>query len=106
MGAYEFRHDPRLGIALPHLGKDWEDFEESEQAAIIAEWEQIRGRIPERIKELERLIQEKLALMNEETDFAACCRLNGEIADLASRINDLNIWFRINQELQPGKMHR
>lgn len=105
MRTYEFRHDPRLGIELPHLDKDWDDYGEAEQAEILAEWEQIRGKIPERVKELERQIQEKLALMNEETDFAACCRLNAEIAELASRINDLLIWFRINQEVGPAKPH-
>jgi len=99
MGACEFRFDPRLGIHLPHLEGDWDDLGAERQAAVIAEWEQIRGRIPERIKELERRIEEKQERMNDEDDFAACCRLNWEIAELASAINDLNIWFRIRPEI-------
>lgn len=59
------------------------------------------GTIPDRIKVLEDIIRVKQQLLFEEDDFAESCLINGDIADLASRINDLNIWFRTRQDLEP-----
>ena len=54
--------------------------------------------IPDRIKVLENSINIKQAQLSNESDFERSCQLNGEIADLASIINDLWLWFRTNQE--------
>ncbi|OQP01541.1 hypothetical protein B1689_04345, partial [Geobacillus sp. 44C] len=35
--------------------------------------------------------------LSDENDFERSCRLNSEIAELASIINDLWIWYRMNQ---------
>lgn len=89
-----FRYDERLGIPLPRLAKEWEDYSQDEQFAVLREWEEIRGRIPDRILAFERRITELQDRLGREDSFEESCRLNGAISELASRINDLNIWFR------------
>lgn len=49
--------------------------------------------------EFERIINHKQNELYEEDDFEESCRINAEIAEYASRINDLHIWYRTNQEL-------
>lgn len=101
-----FRYDPRLDLLLPDLPKPWHAYTEREQADILLRWEAIRGTIPGRIRQLEKQIADKLAALHEETDFAASCRLNAEMSDLAGRINELNNWFRTEQDATAGKPHR
>ena len=100
-----FAYDERLGIRLPVLEKAWEEYSEKEQHAILLEWENIRGMIPDRIAELEQTINQKQAELSDESDFARSCRLNSEIAELASVINDLWIWYRLNQTVS-AKLHQ
>lgn len=100
-----FRLDPRLGIPVPDLARPWDEYSERERSEIAAVWESIRGSIPDRIKGLEAEIAERQQRLEVEPDFAACCRLNAEIAELASRINDLNIWFRTEQDAVETKRH-
>jgi hypothetical protein len=97
--SYRFEMDPRLGIELPTLDQEWSDIHEDLQAEILEYWERIRGRIPDRIKQLEKIITVKQTELNRETEFAVCCRLNTEIAELASIITDLHLWYRSNQEV-------
>ena len=68
------------------------------QHAILLKWEQVRGKIPDRIKELEHYINTKQHYLNNE-DFEVSCKLNSEIADLASIINDLWLWYRLTQNV-------
>lgn len=96
---YEFRYDQRLGIEVPVLHQDWESLTESERTDLLHKWEGIRGRIPERIFELERSIIAKQNWLETEEHFPTSCRLNSEIAELASCITDLHLWFRSGQEL-------
>ncbi|AGT33099.1 hypothetical protein M493_14300 [Geobacillus genomosp. 3] len=91
-----FIDDKRLGIRLPHLDKPWDDYSADEQEAILLEWEAIRGLIPDRIAALERKIDEKQDELGRETDFERSCQLNAEVAELASIINDLWIWYRVS----------
>lgn len=100
-----FTYDKRLGIRLPALERNWEEYSEKEQYDILLEWEKIRGAIPDRIAELEQTINRKQAELSDESDFARSCRLNSEIAELASIINDLWIWYRLNQTVSV-KMHQ
>ncbi|MDQ1909802.1 hypothetical protein RAC89_04690 [Paenibacillus sp. GD4] len=104
--SYTFDLDRRLGIPLPHLLKDWEDYSEYEQADILLQWERIRGTIPEQIKKLERIIILKQDQLNGEDHFPTSCRLNSEIAELASTINELHLWFRVNQDISSGRTHQ
>jgi hypothetical protein len=91
-----FIFDDRLGIHLPNLERDWEEYSTEEQEQILFQWEKIRGKIPDRIAELEKEINKKQAELGEEFDFNRSCLLNSEIADLASIINDLWIWYRMH----------
>jgi len=103
--SYTFTLDQRLGIYIPELIKDWDDYTLVEQEQILAEWEAYRSDIPNRIKEIEKIIVSKLEELNQEDNFIRSCALNSDIAELASAINDLNIWFRIQQETE-GRIHR
>ncbi|RKN85001.1 hypothetical protein [Paenibacillus ginsengarvi] len=96
---YEFVFDERLGIELPRLHEDWAALTEAERAALLHDWEQIRGRIPDRIMQLERTIIQKQNQLNTEDDFPRSCRLNTEIAEIASCITDLHLWFRADQDV-------
>lgn len=96
---FEFVYDERLGIALPLLHVDWDSLTAPERAHLLLEWEHIRGRIPNRIQSLERIITEKQDRLHVEDDFAVSCALNSEIAELASCVTDLHLWFRAGQDL-------
>ncbi|KMJ55242.1 hypothetical protein AB685_28280 [Bacillus sp. LL01] len=95
----EFIYDSRLQISLPRFHTVWDELDQDRQAQILRSWEEIRGNIPERVKELEVVINEKQAALTEELNFERSCHLNSEIAELASIINDLWIWFRLNPSL-------
>lgn len=94
-----FHLNERLGIQLPLLDRPWHEFNLHEQTEILSYWEQIRGTIPERIIVFERIINVKQQQLFEEESFEYCCLLNDEIAEYASRINDLHIWYRVNQTI-------
>lgn len=94
-----FIYDKRLGIRLPRLEHEWEMYSKEMQAHILSEWERIRGTIPDRIKELESLIIKKQQQLEQEDNFTVSCKLNEEISELASIINDLSIWYRTQPAL-------
>ncbi|MGG1677697.1 hypothetical protein ACIFOT_18320 [Neobacillus sp. NRS-1170] len=100
-----FSFDERLGIFLPDLTIDWDEYSKETQQGILFNWEQIRGSIPDRIADLENEINHKQAQLSDESDFKRSCQLNTEIADLASIINDLWLWFRANQSLSAKSHH-
>ncbi|PEZ83626.1 hypothetical protein [Bacillus sp. AFS017274] len=99
-----FIHDERLGIPIPDLNLEWDEYTKGEQQQILVHWENIRGSIPDRIKELESTINRKQFLLSDESNFTKSCQLNSEIAELASIINDLWLWYRANQGVTE-KMH-
>jgi hypothetical protein len=94
-----FIYDPRLGIKVPSLEKPWDEIDAYTQSKILAKWEKVRGDIPDRIKELERQINHLQGQLYRENDFNRSCELNSEIAELASIINDLWIWYRTGDEV-------
>lgn len=100
MSGYLFVWNERLRIHLPELELDWEHYSREDQSVMIERWELIRGTIPDLIMELERSIIGKQAELNTEDNFERSCLLNYEIAEYGSRINDLQIWYRMNQELE------
>ncbi|WP_369414720.1 hypothetical protein [Collibacillus ludicampi] len=71
---------------------------------MILTWEAIRGHIPDRIKELESLIDEKQEEVFREEDWERICSLFAEINDYAGRINDLNIWSRVQQDFDTADL--
>ncbi|MFK9091184.1 hypothetical protein [Bacillus salipaludis] len=99
-----FSFDQRLGISLPDLTVDWDEYCKETQQEILLNWEQIRGSIPDRIAELEQEINHKQDQLSNENDFPRSCQLNTDIADLASIINDLWLWYRANQTVS-SKVH-
>lgn len=93
---YSFVFQERLGIELLFLEKNWEDYDSRIQFEILEKWEIIRGKIPDRIKEIEQQINQKQQALGEEEDFHRSCQINSQISELASAINDLQIWFRVD----------
>ena len=102
---YNFVLDERLGIRLPRLNLEWEEYTADERNDILLIWEEIRAKIPDRVIALEAIINRKQTQLSREENFNMCCCLNLEIAELASIINDLNIWFRVQQDFEPDKIH-
>lgn len=100
-----FSPNNRLGIHLPAEDLEWDLLSEEMRASILLHWESVRGAIPDRIAHLEKLINKKQAHLSDESDFKLSCQLNNEIAELASIINDLWLWFRTNQVISE-KMHQ
>jgi hypothetical protein len=100
-----FTFDKRLGIPIPDVTIDWDQHSKETQQYILFYWEQTRGSIPDRIAELEQEINHKQAQLSDESDFPRSCKLNSEIAELASVINDLWLWYRANQTLST-KQHQ
>ncbi|MCM3759649.1 hypothetical protein M3212_02480 [Alkalihalobacillus oceani] len=94
-----FRYDSRLGIPLPVLSCRWEEIDPFVQERTLLEWEEIRGTIPDKVKELEQQIEAVHAELSEEEDFERSCALNLKMAELASVINDLWIYFRTTPTL-------
>lgn len=94
-----FSFDERLGICIPDLAMEWEDYNHRTQSEILLYWEQIRGSIPDRIAELEQIINQKQDQLSNEGNFKLSCELNSEIAELASIINDLWLWYRADQDI-------
>ena len=94
-----FSHNERLGISIPSFDREWEQYPKNIQQSILYEWEKIRGRIPDRIAELEEVINIKQAQLSDEGNFLKSCELNSEISELASIINDLWLWYRTNQNI-------
>ena len=99
-----FSHNERLGISVPAFNKEWDDYPQITQQMILFQWEKIRGRIPDRIADLEDMINLKQAQLNDEGNFIRSCELNSEISELASIINDLWLWYRTHQNITE-KMH-
>ncbi|MFT4414993.1 hypothetical protein ACLM5H_14120 [Fredinandcohnia humi] len=97
--------DERLGILLPQLNKEWEEYSEETQQQILLQWEIIRGHIPDRIAEIEDIINNKQEQLGNELNFQRSCELNSEISECASIINDLWLWYRLNQDIS-SKLHQ
>lgn len=98
-----FNFDDRLGISIPQLPSNWEQISTDEEEAYLLQWEQIRGDIPDRIKQLEETIYVLQNRLYEEEDFEKSCEINTEIAELASVINDLWILYRTGGDISTKK---
>lgn len=94
-----FVYDSRLGIEIPTLKKPWDKMSVEKQSETLAKWERVRGNIPDRIKFLEGSINYLQNELYEESNFQLSCQINSDIAELASIINDLWIWYRIDEEI-------
>nr|WP_221301854.1 hypothetical protein [Texcoconibacillus texcoconensis] len=79
---------------MPYLDQPWETLSVKNQTEILTQWELIRGTIPEKIADIEMSIEDKQMELNQEEEFERSCALNDEVAEYASVINDLWIWYR------------
>ncbi|MFC4778614.1 hypothetical protein ACFO9Q_17610 [Paenibacillus sp. GCM10023252] len=104
MASYHFAWNERLRISIPVLDSEWDRYSMADRQNIIEQWESIRGTIPNHVMAFERIINLKLAELSEEDNFERSCLINAEIAEYASRINDLHIWYRMNQEVE-SRLH-
>ncbi|KHF39298.1 hypothetical protein [Halalkalibacter okhensis] len=94
-----FKYDSRLGLPLPTIHGSWDELDKGNQEQALSKWETIRGTIPDRVKDIEHQIELVHDQLTSEEDFERSCELNLEMAELASIINDLWIWFRITPAL-------
>lgn len=99
----DFIYDSRLGLSIPRINEHWDELEQDTQERIVSKWESIRGTIPDRVKTIEKEINLVHKALTEEENFERSCELNLEMAELASIINDLWIWFRMNPSISSGK---
>lgn len=102
---YRFEYDQRLGIAIPDLDQEWHRIDKATQEEILSQWEEIRGDIPDRVKQLEEKINLKQKALFNEDNFKKSCEINTEISELASTINDLWLWFRAQNEISTKSHH-
>jgi hypothetical protein len=93
--SYRFVFNERMGIAIPEMDREWPDYSHEEQVAILVEWERIKARIPDRILEFETEIEAKGQQAAIEDDWDRVCELYSEYYAIASIINDLNIWSKV-----------
>ncbi|MCY0875783.1 MAG: hypothetical protein OWT28_05895 [Firmicutes bacterium] len=96
-----FQADERLGISVPVLTRDWTDYSLDERRLILERWEIERGQIPHQISVFEAEITTLQEAMHHEEEWEQTVALMEQINDYASRINDLNIWFRTQPDLEP-----
>jgi hypothetical protein len=99
--AVYFRYDDRLQIELPDFPVPFTSLSRDEQEEVLVAWEKVRARIPERILEFERIIEQTLEKIHHEEDWDVIAAHFQEISDYASRINELNTWRRIDPSLDP-----
>ena len=89
-----FTFNERLQLYLPNLQKDYYSLSDLERSNLKAQWEKIRSTIPDKIKQLDKIIVKKQNLLAKEANLEKAHEINEEIAVLASKVNDLWIWFR------------
>lgn len=106
MAKYYFKYNKRLGIEIPIFNISWEELNQDEQKQILYRWEHVRSGIPDRIKELETEIHKRELQLQIEDNFQTFCQLSEEIADMASKVIDLNLWFRTHEDITPEKVHQ
>ncbi|MBX6351797.1 MAG: hypothetical protein IRZ10_00570 [Thermoflavifilum sp.] len=94
-----FRFDERLGIECPAFDPPFESLPRPIQEAALAYWEKVRSGIPDRIQSFETRINALLARIQETDDWDEITRCFDEISDLATRIQDLNLWARVDPSL-------
>ncbi len=96
-----FNFEERLGIEVPYLEKDWQEYSLNERTSILEKWELMRGRIPAQIAYFESEIESLQENLHQEEDWDKSLQLMQLVSDYASRINDLNILFRTQPDAEP-----
>lgn len=95
-----FAYDDRLGMEVPRLMREWSEYTVEERERILADWESLRGGIPAVIARFEEEINDRHERLQRVEDWDESVRLLTEVNDYASRINDLNILFRTQPDVE------
>ncbi|MBL0386517.1 hypothetical protein JJB07_07635 [Tumebacillus sp. ITR2] len=102
---FEFVFNERLGIQIPVQHHEWHEYTRAEQEDLIHRWESIRSRIPDRIKELEEIIEDRQLKIAVEDDWDRVVELYEDVFFIASVINDLNNWMRLEPSTTDEEGH-
>ncbi len=95
-----FAFDDRLGMKVPQLMREWSEYTVTERERILEDWETLRGGIPALITRFENEINDRHERLQAVDDWNESVELLSEINDYASRINDLNILFRTQPDIE------
>ncbi|MCI0182804.1 MAG: hypothetical protein OWR52_07295 [Acidibacillus sp.] len=95
-----FHYDERLQLEVPTLQQAWTAYTEDERRSILEYWEPMRGKIPGVIGKYEAHISQLHEQLNNEEDWDTTLQIMDNINDYASRINDLNILYRMQPDSQ------
>jgi hypothetical protein len=98
---FEFVYNERLGIQIPVQHREWQEYSRAEQEAMIEQWEMLRARIPDRVKQLEEVIEDRQLKIAVEEDWDRVVALYEDVFAMASIINDLNNWMRVETYTSP-----
>ncbi|MBE3596893.1 MAG: hypothetical protein IMW86_07625 [Hydrogenibacillus sp.] len=90
--AFTFEYDERLGLRLPVLHKPYDAMTEDERARLLLILENVSGRIPERIRDLERRYLE-LYRQAQSEEGEAFFRIMEEASALSAAIAELNVLY-------------
>lgn len=90
-----FVFDQRLDLFVPIKNIPWQALSYDETKAVEVYWETERGKIPTKIKELDRRMEQLQECLSREESFEKACEWNDSLSSLASIVNDLWLWYRI-----------
>lgn len=85
--------DSRLGLKRPRLHTEYEALTPEQQEAFELACLEICAEIPERIRLYEQQYMHYYAQLTDVEDESVFDRLNAQMNDLSSRINDLNLLY-------------
>ncbi|MBE3555350.1 MAG: hypothetical protein IMW85_10285 [Thermicanus sp.] len=92
MNHFTIQYDQELGIEIPHLHVPFDQLDQREREELYVKMEEISGKIPERIRQLEHEYKEMYDRVSREnsdqTFFDGMERLN-QISRLISELNIL-----------------
>lgn len=94
-----FKRSARLRIELPDFPAPFEEMPRSEQEEILLEWARIKAQIPDQVKYFEKEIGVLLDDIHHEENWDIVTKHFQQITDYASRINELNLWARVDPDL-------
>ncbi|QQE77397.1 hypothetical protein [Alicyclobacillus sp. SO9] len=97
-----FKKNSRLLIELPDFATPFERMSSLQQEEVLVEWARIKAQIPDKIKYFEDQIRDLLDDIHHEENWDVITNHFQQITDYASRINELNLWSRVDPDLHPN----
>ncbi|WP_039944531.1 hypothetical protein [Thermicanus aegyptius] len=93
MEKYEFHYVEELGIEIPHLYVPYDELSEDEKEDLQVKFEEISGKIPERIQALEKEYRDSYYLFAKEPSEDAFYHGMEYLNRLSRNICELNILY-------------